>query len=468
MEKNVSPHPHPSEAAGNGQAGIDHQSQSRVSTESSSGTGRLLTFAVIALMILLAIGFAIAYGVHQRTEENAEHLAIDNADAKPVVDVVAVQPCARSYPLELPGQTAGWYQSTIYARVDGYLGSWTADIGDRVKQGQVLAKIDTPEMDQQLNAAVARAAASQAQVNVAKSSVSIAKLTNDRWRESPKGVVSEQEREEKQATYEEAVARLAAAQAQAQLDEADVGRYKAMQEFKNVTAPYDGVITGRKVDVGDLVTAGSSANTTSLYSVAKSDVMRVFVDVPQKAAADTNNGLPAVVTSDQYPGRKFPGKVARSAMSMDPQTRTQKTEVDVPNPDFALVPGMYVTVTFQLNQRGLQEVPAAAMLFRSTGLQVAVVGDDGRVDFRPVTVAKDNGDTVVLASGVNSGERVALNLSSAIVPGEQVTIEQDNDGAAPPPATQATPVQAAMAAGTGVVADQRDLQTSPKPVKGSP
>ena len=282
METNVSPHPHPSEAAGNGQAGIEHHSQSRVSTESSSGTGRLLAIAVIALMILLAIGFAIAYGVHQHTEENAEHLAIDNADAKPVVDVVTVQPCARSYPLELPGQTAGWYQSTIYARVDGYLASWSADIGDRVKQGQVLAKIDTPEMDQQLNAALARAAASQAQVNVAKSSVSIAKLTNDRWRESPKGVVSEQEREEKQATYEEAVARLAAAQAQAQLDQADVGRYVAMQEFKNVTAPYDGVVTARKVDVGDLVTSGSSANTTSLYSVAKSDVIRVFVDVPQK------------------------------------------------------------------------------------------------------------------------------------------------------------------------------------------
>ena len=156
-------------------------------------------------------------------------------------------------------------------------------------------------------------------------------------------------------------------------------------------------------------------------------------------------------------------------MSIDPQTRTQKTEVDVPNPDFALVPGMYVTVTFQLNQRGLQEVPAAAMLFRSTGLQVAVVDGDGRVDFRPVTVAKDNGDTVVLASGVNSGERVALNLSSAIVPGEQVTVEQDNDGpSAPQPASQATSVQAAMAAGTGVVADQRDLQTSPKPVTGSP
>ena len=417
---------------GNGQVGVEHDRQNRVSTKSSNGTGRLLAFAVVVLMVLLGIGFAVAFGVHKQTEADADRLAGDAADAKQIVDVVSVRPSARSYPLELPGQTAGWHESTIFARVDGYLNSWSADIGDRVKQGQVLATIDTPEMDQQLNAARARAAASKAQVTVAESSVAFAKLTNDRWKESPKGVVSEQEREEKHASYEEAVARLAAAKAQADLDQADVGRYVAMEAFKNVTAPYDGIVTARKVDVGDLVTAGSSANTTLLYSVAQPDVIRVFVDVPQKAAADMSVGLAAMVTSDQYPDRNFEGKVARSAMSIDPQTRTQKTEVDVPNPEFALVPGMYVTVTFQLNQRGLQEVPAAAMLFRSTGLQVAVVDNDSRIELRPVTVAKDNGDTVVLASGVNSGERVALNLSSSIVAGEQVTVDENKESATAP------------------------------------
>jgi RND family efflux transporter MFP subunit len=408
----------------NGHPAGEHHEQSRISTESDPGTGRMLAIAVVVLAVLLIVGFAIAFVVRRHSEAAAKHLALETEDAKPVVDVVMVQPTAKSYPLELPGQTAGWYQSTIYARVDGFVGSWTGDIGDRVKQRQVLATIETPDLDQQLNGARARAAASGAQVQVAESSVSITKLTYERWRDSPKGVVSEQEREEKKADYEEAVARLTATKAQMQLDEADVGRYTAFEEFKKVTAPYDGVITARHVDVGDLVSSGSSANTTSLYSIAQSNVIRVFVDVPQKAAGDMDVGLLADATSDQYPGRVFHGKVARTAMSIDPQTRTERTEVDIPNPDLTLVPGMYVQVTFKLNQRGLQEVPAAAIMFRPTGLQVAVIDSDGKVQLRPVTVAEDNGDTVILASGVDSGDRVALNLSSAITAGEEVTVEQ--------------------------------------------
>jgi RND family efflux transporter MFP subunit len=419
----------------------DSPVQGRVSTTFAPRTGRLLAISVVGLALLLVIGFAVAFAVRSHTENRAEHLALNTADAKPVVDVVAVKPTSHSYPLTLPGQTAGWYQSTIFARVDGYVGSWSADIGDRVKQGQVLAKIDTPEMDQELNASRAKVAASAAQVTVAESSVSIAKVTYDRWKDSPKGVVSEQEREEKKATYEEALARLTAAQAQQQLDQADVGRYSAMEAFKEVTAPYDGVITARHVDVGDLVSSGSSVNTTSLYSIAQSNVIRVFVDVPQKAAAEMLTNLPAEASSDQFAGQIFKGKVARSAMSMDPQTRTQRTEVDIPNPDLTLVPGMYVQITFELKQRGLQEVPAAAILFRPGGLQVAVVDSDSKVDFRTVTVAKDNGDTVVLATGVNPGDRVALNLSSAITDGEQVTVDQDQDQSAP-----VTPVADATAA----------------------
>jgi RND family efflux transporter MFP subunit len=389
------------------------------------------------LAVVLLLGFIIAFAIRQHRENIATQVAMATTDARLVVDVAPVQPTPKSYPLELPGQTAGWYQSTIFARVDGYVGSWTADIGDRVKPGQVLAVIDTPELDQQLNAARAKAAFSAAQEAVAESNVSIAKLTNERWKQSPKGVVSEQEREEKQATYEEAVARLAAAKAQTRLDEAEAGRYAALESFKNVIAPYEGVITARHIDIGDLVSAGSSASNNSLYSIAQSDRIRVFVDVPQKAAGDMLEGLGAKVTSDQFPGRVFEGKLARSAMSIDTQTRTQRTEVDVPNPDLKLVPGMYLNVTFQLHQRGLLEVPAAAILFRSTGLQVAVVDSSGRIDFRPVTVAKDNGDTVVLASGVNPGDKVALNLSSAITAGELVTPAEDSDNAQPaasPPA----------------------------------
>jgi RND family efflux transporter MFP subunit len=427
----------------NGHPIVEHHQQGRISTASSDGTGRRLGIAVGLLVLVLGVGFAIAFVLREHHESAAEELARNTVNGKPVVDVVMAQPTAHSYPLQLPGQTAGWYQSTIFARVDGYVGSWSADIGDRVKQGQVLAMIDTPDLDQQLNAAHAKVAASAAQVQVAESSVSIAKITYDRWKDSPMGVVSEQEREEKKATYDEAVARLSAAKAQQQLDEADVGRYSALEAFKKVTAPYDGVITARHVDVGDLVSSGSSASTTSLYSMAQSNVIRVFVDVPQKAAAEVVTGVRAEASSDQYADRTFAGKVTRSSMSIDTQTRTERTEVDIPNADLTLVPGMYVQVKFELPQTGLQEVPAAAIMFSPSGLRVAVITGENKVEFRPVTVAKDNGDTVVLAKGVSAGDRVALNLSSAITAGEEVTIDQDKDSATAEPAPPPTPAPVA-------------------------
>ena len=431
----------PHHADGNGRvAQSDHPaSPGRISTDASPRTGRLLAWAGGVLVLLLAIGFGIAYAVHRRTENAADRQASAASDRKVSVEVVTVQPTPSSYPLALPGQTAGWYQSTIYARVDGYIENWSADIGDRIKQGQVLATIDTPELDQQLNAAKAKAAASNAQVDVTLSDESIAKLTYDRWRDSPKGVVSDQEREEKQAQYTAAVAHLAEAKAQAQLDEAEVGRYAALEDFRKVTAPYDGVVTARKVDIGDLVSMGSGANTSPLYSVAQSNLIRVFVDVPQKAGAEMVVGLTAHVSSDQFPGRTFSGKIARSTMSIDPQTRTERVEVDVPNADLSLVPGMYVQVTFELNQHGLLEVPAAAILPRASGLQVAVVDGDGKIKFRDVTVAKDDGDVVELATGVNPGDRVALNLSSAVVPGEQVDATESDQGHPIPPPPQVAP-----------------------------
>jgi len=400
---------------------LQTRGQARVSTASDPGTGRTLAYGVGGLAVLLLLGFIVAFAVRAHHENVARRLAQENIAARPVVAVVSVRSAAKDYPIELPGETTGWYQSIIFSRVDGYVASWVADIGDRVKQGQVLATIDTPEMDQELIAARAQAAASAAKVAVAESNVSIARLTYERWRDSPRGVVSEQEREEKKASYQEATAQLAAAKAQNQLDAAYVAKFVAMEVFKKVTAPYYGIITARHLDVGDLVSSGSSANNNSLYAIAQSNVIRVFVDVPQKAAADMVAGLGAMVTCDQYLNRVFRGKLARSAMSIDPQTRTQRTEVDIPNPDLALVPGMYVQVTFQVAQTGSQEVPAAAILFRSTGLQVAVVDGEDRIDFRPVMVAKDNGDTLVLENGVKAGERVALNLSSAIVAGELVT-----------------------------------------------
>ena len=404
---------------------IVESADDRVSTDVDAGTGAKLLVGVIVLAVVLAGGFLVAHAVRSREADAVSDRTAEQAGATPTVETLLVRATPDVYPLTLPGQTAGWYQSPLYARVDGYINSWVVDIGDRVKQGQKLATIDTPELDQQLAAAKAKADASDAQVSVAQSNQSIAKLTYDRWRDSPRGVVSDQEREEKQANFEAAKAHLVEAGAQAQLDRAEVARYQAMSDFRNVTAPYDGVITARNCDVGDLVNAGSSGSTRPLYTMAQSNMIRVFVDVPQKAAADMVPGLGADTVTDVYPGRLFPGKVARSARSIDQQTRTERVEVDIPNGDLALIPGMYVQVTFRLAQHGLVEVPAAAILTRPTGVQVAAVTRAGTIDFRPVVVAKDNGDIVELSAGVAAGDRVVLNISNAIAQGDAVTAADD-------------------------------------------
>jgi RND family efflux transporter MFP subunit len=409
----------------NGQMATTDEKPAVKSEDPKMGVRLGLSVAVVAIVLLAAF-----FIVHRRKVEAEELLGqqtAEEANAAPIVDVVSVKSAASSEPLVLPGDTRGWYESTIYARVSGYVGNWTSDIGDRVKKGQVLATIETPDLDQQLIAAQEKLKVSQAEVAVAEANASFAQKTYERWRDSPRGVVSEQEREEKEAEFNSSVAKLNAAKAQANADKADVGRLMALEEFKNVTAPYDGVITSRPIDVGDLVTAGSTSNTTSLYNIAQINEIRVFVDVPQRAAAGMVVGIPAIAVANEYPNRKFAGKIARSSRAIDPATRTLHVEVDIPNPDLALVPGMYLEVTFQLTHKGLLEVPASALIFRATGPQVAVVGPDNKVTFRDVSIAVDQGDFVELASGVSLDEKVALNISSEISDGDRVNaVDIDN------------------------------------------
>jgi RND family efflux transporter MFP subunit len=325
----------------------------------------------------------------------------------------------------LPGETAAWYETTIYARVNGYVAKWLVDIGDHVRKGQVLAVIETPELDAELQAARAQLKASQAQVGARQAEAQFSKTTNERWRDSPKGVVSDQERESKKADYESAEARLNAAVAQVALDKSKVDQDAALAEFKQVKAPFDGTITERKIDVGNLVAAGSGSTTTPLYRMAQTDPLRVFVDVPQSAAGDLMSaGVPAEIRATGAVGGVFTGKTARSAESINAQARTMRVEVDMPNADHALVPGMYVNIAFKLPPRGLVEVPAAALIFRATGTQVARVGADDKIQFQDVTIARDNGSLVELASGAKPGDRLVLNISSQIAPGQTVAANE--------------------------------------------
>ncbi|HMD73364.1 MAG TPA: efflux RND transporter periplasmic adaptor subunit [Steroidobacteraceae bacterium] len=404
---------------------ISRAEHGAVSTEFSADTARRtkkgagIAVAVLSLFFLIVVVLRYFHSSAIARAGEAAYLA------PPPVDIVIAKSVQAGQDLVLPGQTAAWYETTIYARVNGYVAKWLVDIGDHVKKGQALAIIETPELDAELHAARAQLRASEAQVEARKAEAEFSKTTNERWRDSPKGVVSDQERDAKKAEYQSSEARLYAADAQVALDQSKVDQYSALTEFKQVRAPFDGTVTERKIDVGNLVTAGSTSATTSLYRMAQTDPLRVFVDVPQSAAGELMNaGVPAEVRATGAVGGVIAGKIARSAESINAQARTMRVEVDIPNATHALVPGMYVNVAFQLPPRGLVEIPAAALIFRATATQVAKVDVGGKIKFEDVEIARDNGSVVELSAGAQPGDRLVLNISSQIAPGEAVAVNE--------------------------------------------
>jgi RND family efflux transporter MFP subunit len=371
---------------------------------------------IVALVLVRVVGF-----FHEHALAGEARAA---ASTPHTVDVIAAAPVGAAQHFALPGQTAAWHSSTIYARVNGYVASWVVDIGDHVRSGQIMATIDTPELDAELSAARAQMKTAQAQVQVRKAEAAFARTTYERWRDSPDGVVSAQEREEKRAAFDTANAQLQSAIAQVALDQARVDQYAALSAYKEVRAPFDGTITQRNIDIGNLVTAGSTSATTPLYVMTQNDPMRVMIEVPQSAATDLMQGELPVTVSGSGGGQAltYSGKVTRNAQALNAQARTLQVEVDIPNAAGHWVPGMYVTASFDLRPRGLVQVPAAALLFRASGTQVASVNDQGRIVMHDVAIARDDGNLVELSSGVKPGDRLVLNLSSQIGAGDPVEV----------------------------------------------
>jgi RND family efflux transporter MFP subunit len=401
-----------------------------VPTNIARGTGRRMQILAGAAAGVLLVGFFVTYFIRLHSADRLAAATATHAAAPPLVDVVTVRPAPQTDALALPGEAAAWQESTIYARVDGYVGKWFVDIGDHVHEGQVLATIETPRLDAELVAAQARLRAADAEVTVREAEARFARSTYERWNNSPKGVVSEQEREEKKAASESAQARKNAAVAQVNLAQAEVDRLAASKGFKEVRAPLTGVIVQRQIDIGNLVTAGSTSGNTPLYRMTENDPIRIFVFAPQSAAASMKVGTPAHISVSNLQGRSFDGTITRTANAVDVNARTLRVEVDLPNPDGALVPGLFVQVAFALHTQGVSQVPAAALVFGVSGPQVAIVGSDGTVEFRNVSIARDNGGVVELASGVRPGEKVALNISSQIADGAKVRLSTDDGGAA--------------------------------------
>jgi RND family efflux transporter MFP subunit len=347
---------------------------------------------------------------------------LQSSGQPPTVSVAKVEPASSDAPLTLPAECQAFLETTVFARVSGYLHQWDYDIGDHVKAGTVLATIDTPELDEQINVARAKVDSLTAEVKLAQAAMDFAKTTSERFQAgAPGGVVSQQEADQKKSELQVSTARVESAKAQVALGQADVRRLEAMASFKTVMAPFSGVITQRHIDIGDLITAGSTTNTTPLFTICQSDKVRVYVNVPQVARPSIHVGSQATVTAREFPGRTFKGVVDRTAEAINPTSGTLRVAVLADNPDGTLLPGMFAYVTFHCSRANPpMRIPAAALMMLANGPHVAVVGSDQCVRFQPIEIARDLGDEIEVAKGLSAGQTVAMNLSHEIVNGEKV------------------------------------------------
>jgi RND family efflux transporter MFP subunit len=405
-------------------------------------------WGVMIFALVVAIGLCVLFVQGQRARNHAAaELAGESNQSfsqPATVDTMRVLAAPAETTLSLPGEARSFYETTIFARTSGYLSKWFVDIGDHVIEGQTLALIETPELDDQMAASKAKLDALKSEVHVAETAATFAKVSFDRWEAAaPEGAVSHQERDQKKSELDTCLARLEAAKAQVALGQADVQRLTTLIGFKKVLAPFEGTITQRHVDVGALVTAGSTTNTSPLFSISQSSQIRVFVDVPQSVVPYIKVGMEVAATAREYPGRKFIGKVDRTAESMDAMSKSLRVQVLVPNDDHTLLPGMFVQVSFQKTRKTPPlRVPAGALCFRTGGPQVAVVTADHRVEFHDVTIARDMGDFIEVDTGLQANDAVALNVGNDIANGDRVdphALDQtaDEGVATKPPVTAA-------------------------------
>jgi RND family efflux transporter MFP subunit len=351
--------------------------------------------------------------------------------AIPTVALISPQHGASTKRVALPGTVQAWYDASIYARVPGYLKDWYFDYGAHVKKGDVLAEIETPDLDAQLAAAQAKLNSAQAVVLVRQAEKQFAETTYQRWRSSPKGVVSEQEQESKQADYNSAVARVRAAQAEAAADQGEVDRLQALEGFKKILAPFDGVVTARETDIGALINAGSGNNGPELFRVADIHEMRVYVQVPQQLSAGIRQGLQAELHLPQYPSKSFKATVATTSSAINLNARTLLVELHAENTDDELQPGAYAQVTFELpSDPNIVQVPTSALIFRERGTEIAIVGPDDKVELKPVTLGRNLGTEVEILSGLSPSDRVINSPPDSLGAGDKVRIAGQPSNAA--------------------------------------
>jgi RND family efflux transporter MFP subunit len=319
-----------------------------------------------------------------------------------------------------------WFEAPIFARVNGYLKKWNFDYGAHVKKGDVLAEIETPDLDAQLAASEAKLNSARAVVKVREAEEQFAQSTFQRWRDSPKGVVSVQEQESKLADYNSAKARLVSAQAEVAADQGDVDRLRTMSNFKNITAPFDGIVTARETDVGALINAGSGTGGGSgpeLFRVADVRMMRVYVQVPQQLSAGIKAGQNAELQLPQYPTKSFKAAVATTSSAINTNARTLLVELHADNPDGELQPGAYVQADFELpSDPNVVRIPTSALVFREHGMEVAIVGADDTIALRPIKLGRNLGTDVEVVQGLTLADRLVNSPPDSLATGDKVRV----------------------------------------------
>jgi RND family efflux transporter MFP subunit len=381
--------------------------EAEILTSQPPASRRWMMAALLALLGLFGAG---ALSIKARAKEQT---ALSAETARLAVITVSAgypQPEPRSNELELPGSVQAYTESPIYARTNGYLLRWYKDIGASVQKGELLADLDTPEVDQELSQAQAARQQMVAALDLARTSA-------DRWRELRRtDSVSQQELDQKTSDYAQAQANMAAA-------DANVRRLQELESFKHVYAPFAGVLTRRNVDIGALVNAGNGGSGKELFNLALIDPLRVYVSVPEADAPSIRAGMRAWIGLAEFPASRFGGTVVRTANAIDQNTRTLLTEVDVPNKAGHLLPGAYAQVHFDVPVNGVRlSVPSSAMLFRSEGPSVAVVGPGDRVQLRPIAIGRDFGTSLEILQGVKANDRIVENPPDSLENGQVVRV----------------------------------------------
>lgn len=391
---------------------------------SSSKKSNIFVTFLVVVVVLVIVGVFLMFQRRSQYEALAK-----NTETLAVPTVAVIHPSAEPSDenLILPSTLQAYVESPIYARTNGYLKKWYHDIGSKVNKGELLADIDTPEVDQQLSQARADLATAQANVHLSD-------ITAVRYGELLKtDGVSKQE-------VDNANGDLAAKQAIVQSNQANLRRLEELESFKHIYAPFSGVITRRNVDPGTLINAGNGGSTQLLFTLAQTDPIRCYVNVPETYAPAIHPGLGAYLELTQYPGQKFQGKVVRTAESIDQATRTLLTEVDVPNKNGQLLPGGYAQVHLQVDVKAERlQVPVNSLLFRSEGLRAVVIDANHKAHLQPLQIGRDYGTTLEVLNGLKADQWIVLNPPDSLEDGQEVHVKEVANPTAPVPINSATP-----------------------------